>query len=89
MLLKLMRPTRSHRRVQNNWLVTVTPPPVSGFNCVSEVLLNSEQFQKYRQWLQKGGRIQDLLPELSRAQREQLISGVTPEEWDRAFGNDD
>jgi hypothetical protein len=53
------------------------------------VLLNPEQFKKYCQWLQKGGLIQDLLPDLSHAQREQLISGVTPEEWDRAFGNDD
>jgi hypothetical protein len=75
--------------VQNNWLVTVMPPPISGFNCVSHVLLNPEQFKKYCQWLQKGGLIQDLLPDLSHAQREQLISGVTPEEWDRAFGNDD
>jgi hypothetical protein len=88
-MIKHMQPARSHRQVQGNWEVTVTPPPASGFSCVSKVMLNQDQFKRYVQWLRsKGGLIQDLLPELSHQVREQLISGVTPAEWNRAFGDD-
>lgn len=31
--------------------------------------------------------IQDAFPLISNADREMLISGATPEEWDRMFGN--
>lgn len=34
----------------------------------------------------KGALIQDAFPFLSAAEREFLISGITPEEWDRMFG---
>lgn len=40
---------------------------------------------KLREWLSGRGLIQDLLPELSDNDREFLISGVTPEEWDAVF----
>lgn len=38
-------------------------------------------------WLKAGkpGNIQDALPQLTADEREQLISGITPEEWDEMF----
>ncbi len=32
--------------------------------------------------------IQDAFPELSADDREFLLTGITPEEWDRAFGGE-
>lgn len=34
----------------------------------------------------KAGRIQDELPELTAAQREQILTGTCPECWDDMFG---
>lgn len=44
--------------------------------------------QMLRAWM--GGRllIQDAMPELCPEDREFLISGVTPEEWDAVFGEE-
>lgn len=36
-----------------------------------------------------GKHIQDVFPELSADDREFLMTGVTPEEWTAAFGEDD
>lgn len=33
--------------------------------------------------------IQDCFPELSNDEREFLLTGITPEEWDAAFGEDE
>jgi hypothetical protein len=44
-----------------------------------------EQIEAWRQ----GELIQNVMPQLSAAEREFLISGVTPEEWEALFGNDD
>ncbi len=44
-----------------------------------------EQLEAWRQ----GVLIQHVMPQLSAAEREFLISGVTPEEWEALFGDDD
>lgn len=37
-----------------------------------------------------GGRfVQDVCPHLSPGEREFLITGITPEEWDRLIGSDE
>jgi hypothetical protein len=83
-----MKPARQHRRThEGKWEVAVTPPRESGFNCTSLVVLSQDQFDRYCQWLDKGNMIQNLLPELSPEQREQLISGITPTAWHKAFGD--
>jgi hypothetical protein len=33
--------------------------------------------------------VQDAFPQLDADQREFLISGITPEEWDATFGDDE
>lgn len=43
---------------------------------------------QYDQW-QTGTLIQDCMPNLSPGQREFLITGITPSEWDSIFDEDD
>lgn len=37
----------------------------------------------------KGKHIQDVFPELSADEREFLMTGVTPQEWEEMFGKED
>lgn len=41
--------------------------------------------QQINLWLQ-GAHIQDVMPQLSPGEREFLISGIIPEEWESVFG---
>ncbi len=43
------------------------------------------QFAEWR----SGTLIQDAFPDLTKAEREFLMTGTTQEEWDNAFGKDD
>ena len=47
--------------------------------------------KKIERWINEGkpGCIQDVFPELNTDQREQMISGITAEEWDAIFGDDE
>lgn len=47
--------------------------------------------KKVEKWINEGkpGCIQDVFPELSADQREQMLSGITPEEWNEMFGGDE
>lgn len=38
---------------------------------------------------QCGALVQDAFPNLTPAEREFILTGITPEEWDDVFGNDD
>ena len=40
-------------------------------------------------WLADGTLVQDAFPQLSDSAREFLMSGITPEEWDATFGDDE
>ena len=42
---------------------------------------------QYNAW-RSGVKIQDAMPNLNTAEREFIISGVTDEEWNNAFGED-
>ncbi len=44
---------------------------------------------QYLGWLRNDKLIQDAFPQLSADQREFMLSGSTPEEWDQAFGEDE
>jgi hypothetical protein len=90
-MTEFMKPSRSHKLMEDGGtLITVRPPPESGFDCVSEVRLTADQFERYKQWLHEGGvRLVDVLPELTAEVREQLISGITPQAWDDAFPDDE
>ena len=44
---------------------------------------------KIEYWVESGKLIQDVMPDLDDDQREFLMSGITPEEWDDMFGEED
>lgn len=43
----------------------------------------------YKEWRTSGELIQNALPHLTSDEREFLLSGSTPEEWDAVFGETD
>jgi hypothetical protein len=45
--------------------------------------------QELREWISSGRPIQQVLGHLSAADREFLLTGATPEEWDAAFPDDE
>jgi hypothetical protein len=81
---------RSQRYIRETkmWEVTVSPPASSGWNCTSKVMLTDDQHGRFCYWLVNGGLIQEILPDLSDDQREQLMTGITPEAWDEHFPDD-
>lgn len=42
--------------------------------------------ERLAEWRKPGNLIQDVFPELSADEREFLMTGITPEEWDETFG---
>ena len=44
---------------------------------------------KIEHWISTCMLVQDAFPELNDDQREFLVSGITPEEWDDMFGEED
>ena len=56
---------------------------------ISRFAITPDQAKRVGLWAAKGSLIQDALPDLPSERREQLISGVTPEEWAEIFGGDE
>lgn len=56
-----------------------------------EIDITIDQYNDWQNVLENKSRrpIQDVFPNLSADDREFMISGITPEEWDNAFGSDD
>lgn len=48
----------------------------------ARVYLTKSEYKAYREWLEKGGLLQYLLPTLSDSQREMLLTGICDEEFD-------
>jgi hypothetical protein len=53
---------------------------------VREIPLTEEAFEEGMRLYSKGALIQDAFPTLSAADREFVLTGITTEEWDHAFG---
>jgi hypothetical protein len=58
--------------------------PFSGKFNTMEIDFETEDYIKWR----KGMLIQNALPYLTASEREFLITGITPEEWDEQFGEE-
>ena len=54
----------------------------------STIAVSYEIAMKVKNWIDAGkpGNIQDVFPELTADQREQMISGITTQEWNEIFG---
>lgn len=81
----MIRPTRTEKQLPDGkWLVTVTPPAFLKMPSTSTVL-TAEQMVGYRQWISTNAPIQSIavLAALTDDQREILISGIAPSEFDR------
>jgi hypothetical protein len=57
--------------------------PFSGKEHTLDVPCTKEQLDA---WMQ-GEYIQDAMPDISADHREFILTGITPEEWENAFGN--
>lgn len=47
--------------------------------------LSQDQYDRYKVWMNNDALIQDALPELSDDERELLMTGIGPDEWDETF----
>ena len=62
---------------------------LSGINHTLDIDVEASAYQDWMDTLpMKRPLIQNAFPNLSPEQREFLITGITPEEWDKAFGSD-
>lgn len=59
--------------------------PFSGKSRVMNIPVTEDQLERW----QNGELIQNVMPNLTPDQREFIISGITSEEWDEAFGGDE
>ena len=58
---------------------------LTGLQHVRDINVTEEQLQKWYD----GALIQNVMPHLSPEDREFIISGTTPEEWDDMFGGEE
>jgi hypothetical protein len=61
----------------NLYLVEVQGP----IDVQQNMVLNNDQVNRLRQWLQGEGMIQTMLPDLSIDEREILMTGIGPKAW--------
>ncbi len=55
---------------------------LTGVRRIIDMPITYEQFNNW----QGGMLIQDAMPDLTDDQREFIVSGITPKEWEKAFG---
>jgi hypothetical protein len=60
--------------------------PRTGETNVREIAVTEEQLQR---WSTSGALIQTIMPHLSDDDREFIMTGYTPEDWDAIFGSDE
>lgn len=76
-------PTRRVEVTDAGYTVYVKPPPIVGILPEVSVFLTPEQFERYQQWRNAELLIQDALPDLSRWQREMLMTGLGDADFHR------
>ena len=58
---------------------------ISGNTNVMDIDITTDQFLS---WID-GSLIQDVMPNISADEREFIMTGITPDEWDAMFGEDE
>lgn len=66
-------------------MIITRTSPFSGITRMREITVTQEQLDRWH----AGELIQNVMPNLSADDREFLMTGITAEEWDTAFGEDD
>jgi hypothetical protein len=82
-------PKREVTRHGDGYLIKVTPPAFAGGFKGASVFLTVDQYSRYQSWRTGKLQIQDALPDLSTDDREILMSGLGPEDWKRATGDEE
>jgi len=80
-----MSPVREEYYKQGHWVIRITPPSFVKQKAPVEVHLTDEQYQRYLQWRDRKVLIQDALPDLSKEQREMLMTGLSLDSQKRMF----
>jgi hypothetical protein len=75
----IFAPQRHEAQTGDGWDIFVTPPAAIGPMPTAVVHLTEDQYRRYQEWRNTGGLIQNLLPDLTPDQREQLITGLLNE----------
>lgn len=60
---------------------------LSGQENTMELDVTPEQMQRFERRRETGEYVQTIFPHLSAPEREFILSGITPEEWDEVFVN--
>lgn len=66
-------------------MIITRTSPLSGNTTSMELPVTSGQMERFKYRRQNGERIQDIFPNLTPAQREFILTGITAEEWDETF----
>ena len=56
----------------------------TGIECVRDIDVTKEQLEAWR----SGTLIQNAMPNLTADEREFIMTGATPDEWDKEYGSD-
>jgi len=83
-----MSNTIAHTSSNPNSVIVTRTSPFSGKTNQMEIPLSPTAFRNaYRAW-QGGALVQDAFSTLTADEREFIKTGITPREWDAAFGED-
>ena len=68
---------------EGGYIVMVTPPKLLGPKPTMHVQLTADQYRRYKMW-EEGRLMQVVLPDLSLATREMLMTGLSSEDFHKA-----
>lgn len=79
----MIKPAYTIHNNEDGTYKVIAKAPFGGFE-PSEITLTSEQLKRFEEWRSTNrALIQDYMPELSASEREILLSGISPKDWER------
>jgi hypothetical protein len=79
-------PHGTHQNLKEKKMFITRQSQWSGITRTLDIPVTHEQLYE---WQQRGAMIQNAMPNLTAAQREFLMTGVTEEEWKEMWGKED
>lgn len=81
-------PTRTETRLPDGcYAIVVVPPKWTGFHGAT-IKLTPLQYEGYIRWMHGDLYLHEAIPSLTPEQREILMTGITPSEWNATFKDD-